>query len=75
MYPHFEGYFFVLPLVPMVHDPLTLLCPEHPVIALMSGLWLAKSRQIPAQPGKGIELGRESTRCMGRKLYFPLKKT
>lgn len=39
-YAHFEGYFIVLPLVWMVRDPLILFCPEHPVIALMSGLWL-----------------------------------
>lgn len=30
----------MLPLVWMVRDPLTLFCPEHPVIALISGLWL-----------------------------------
>lgn len=68
-------YFIVLPLVPVVHDPLTLFCPEHPVIALMSGLWLPKSRQIPAQPGKGSELDGESPCSLGRKLYFPLKTT
>lgn len=65
----------MLPLLPMVHDPLSLFSPEHPVIALVSGLWLAKSRQIPAQTGKGGELDGGSTCCLSRKLYFPLKTT
>lgn len=68
-----EGYFVVLSLVPVVCDLLAVFCPEHPVIALMSGLWLAKSRQIPVQCGKGGELDGESTCCLGRKLYFPVK--
>lgn len=58
-------------LVPVVHD-LTF-CPKHPVIATMSGLSLSKSRLIPTLCGNGAVLDGESTCCMCRKLYFPLK--
>lgn len=70
-YAHFEGYSIVLPLVWMVHDPLTLFSPEHPVTALMSGLWLL----IVDKFLHSLERAAGWMGKLGRKLYFLLRTT